>query len=197
MRAYKAFKPDLICISGSNKYQYRKGIINREREANCVKNGMHCAENPLDCLSYYSWQGNVFYLVEAGGDVDEDGTDSKISCTELTLVEELSLKRFVEEAVKYIIRYPDRPYQIRSGKVRVCMETGMAECGGAVIIRGKHPGIAKEEETVLAAISDTIEHGSVIAVIKEEPDSQRIQKAHIITRGEVVWVYEGGAYRER
>ena len=66
MRAYKAFKPDLICISGSNKYQYRKGIINREREANCVKNGMHCAENPLDCLSYYSWQGNVFYLVEAG-----------------------------------------------------------------------------------------------------------------------------------
>ena len=49
MIAYKGFHPGLICLG----YQYVMGL-NTTSEANCAHNGFHCAENPLDCLSYYS-----------------------------------------------------------------------------------------------------------------------------------------------
>ena len=76
MIAYKAFRPGLICLG----YQFVMGM-NVTDKANCRKNGFHSAENPLDCLSYYPFKDSEFYLVDAGGDIDEDGTDSKISLT--------------------------------------------------------------------------------------------------------------------
>lgn len=50
--AYKAFDPDLSCTSGGHRFQYETGIWNQEPAADCAKRGFHCAENPLDCLSY-------------------------------------------------------------------------------------------------------------------------------------------------
>ena len=64
----KAFEPGLVCRG----YQFHVGL-NTTDEANCRQNGFHCAANPLDCLSYY---GNMdraeYWLVDAGGDVDEE-----------------------------------------------------------------------------------------------------------------------------
>ena len=81
MIAYKGFNPGLIC----KNYQFEMGI-NRTKEANCRANGFHCAANPLDCLSYYpDIHSSEYYIVDAGGDIDEDGDDSKISCTELNI----------------------------------------------------------------------------------------------------------------
>ena len=74
MIAYKGFRPGMICIG----YQFQMGL-NVTEKANCRQNGFHCAEDPLDCLSYY---GDVdhseYYIVNAGGDIDEDEVDSKI-----------------------------------------------------------------------------------------------------------------------
>lgn len=47
MIAYKGFHPGMVCIG----YQFQMGL-NMTEEANCRKNGFHCAEDPLDCLSY-------------------------------------------------------------------------------------------------------------------------------------------------
>ena len=49
MIAYKGFRPGMICIG----YQFQMGL-NVTEKANCRQNGFHCAEDPLDCLSYYS-----------------------------------------------------------------------------------------------------------------------------------------------
>ena len=49
MIAYKGFHPGMVCIG----YQFQMGL-NVTKEANCRQNGFHCAEDPLDCLSYYS-----------------------------------------------------------------------------------------------------------------------------------------------
>ena len=49
MIAYKGFEKGLTC----RDYQFRMGL-NVTDEANCTHNGFHCAENPLDCLTYYS-----------------------------------------------------------------------------------------------------------------------------------------------
>ena len=46
--AYKGFDKDLSCTAGGNRFQYELGTWNEETEANCARNGFHCAENPLD-----------------------------------------------------------------------------------------------------------------------------------------------------
>ena len=82
--AYKAFEPGLICRGVAFK---GVGQVNVTSEANCVKNGWHCAEDPADCLRYYpNFKNSVYTIVNVGGDVDEDAVDSKISCTELTIL---------------------------------------------------------------------------------------------------------------
>lgn len=48
MYAYKGFEPDLSCRG----YRFVMGK-NVTPEANCASNGFHCAEDPLDCLTYY------------------------------------------------------------------------------------------------------------------------------------------------
>ena len=86
MIAYKGFRPGLICRG----YQFVMGL-NTTEKANCRENGFHCAENPLDCLSYYSsLEHSEYYIVNAGGDIDEDEHDSKIACTELTVIKRLT-----------------------------------------------------------------------------------------------------------
>ena len=78
--AFKGFDKDLTCTNHGNTYQYRLGVWNEEDKANCGINGMHCAENPLDCLSYYpDWDRAVYYMVVADGDIDEDAYDSKLA----------------------------------------------------------------------------------------------------------------------
>ena len=85
MIAYKGFDPGLIC----REYQFVTGL-NKTEKANCCQNGFHCAENPLDCLIYYSnIEQAEYWIVNAGGDMDEDGNDTKISCTELTILKKL------------------------------------------------------------------------------------------------------------
>ena len=65
MIAYKGFRPGLICRG----YQFVMGL-NTTEKANCRENGFHCAENPLDCLSYYSsLEHSEYYIVNAGGDI--------------------------------------------------------------------------------------------------------------------------------
>lgn len=109
MIAYKAFDKDLSCTSEGNRYQYKMGIWNEEPEADCAQRGFHCAENPLDCLTYYSnFKKARYFIVEAAGDIDEDNNDSKIACTKIKLLKELDLKEYVLECVRYIVMHPGR-----------------------------------------------------------------------------------------
>ena len=100
--AYKGFHKGLICMG----YQFVMGK-NVTEKANCRENGFHCAENPLDCLNYYPDIGNSEYcIVAAGGDLDEDGTDTKISCTELTILKRPTLKDFFLHVLVYMAVHP-------------------------------------------------------------------------------------------
>ena len=110
MYAYKGFEPDLSCRG----YRFVMGK-NVTPEANCASNGFHCAENPLDCLTYYSdMDRSIYCLVQPGGDIDEDDRDSKIACTELTILRQLTRKEFfsmrlptwwITQAARRVTRY--------------------------------------------------------------------------------------------
>ena len=149
--AYKAFDTDLSCTSGGNRFQYQLKVWNKEPAADCAATGFHCAENPLDCLSYYhDWNSAVYYIVLAAGDMDEDAYDSKIACTKLKLVKQLTMPEFVAHALKYLYDHPQR--KVNS---RIQCEVGEAR-GGFAVVRGKNPrakgelgdilGMAKEKQ---------------------------------------------------
>lgn len=166
MRAYKAFEPGIVATRGAGRYQYSIGT-NVTEKAHCTRDGFHCAENPLDCLNYYSWDGkNEFWIVEAAGDIDEDGGDSKISCTELTLVRRMDLKRFVLEALLYMLRHPER--EVNS---RVHRNEGRAS-NGWCIVRGKNPRAAGEKtgDVLLYVIED--EKGDIVDYRRETVDGE-------------------------
>lgn len=157
MIAYKGFQPGLICRG----YQFVMGL-NTTAEANCAHNGFHCAENPLDCLTYYSDMAQAeYYLVNAGGDVDEDGYDSKISCTELTIIKKLGREEFFLHALAYMVDHPGRKWNRH-----VQRDAGRAESGFA-IVRGTDPAASGEK-------------GDILAFAKEAPDGGKIVQAAIV-----------------
>ncbi len=134
--AYKAFNNDLTCTMGKGTYQYEPGKWYEEPEANCVRNGFHCAANPLDCMNYYSqWDKSQYWIVAIDGDIDEDGTDTKISATKIKLIRRLSLQEFLAHAVSYIYEHP--ALKMNS---RVRAENSELEKGDKfVIVRNSEP----------------------------------------------------------
>ena len=140
VKVYKGFDKNLKCRG----YQFEEGKVHTEPEANCVKNGFHCAEDPLDCLSYYpDWDNSVYYIVEASGDIHEDGSDSKISCTEMRLLRKLTIEEFVAVSLRYIVQHPSRNWNSRVKK-----DEGKAN-DKFVIVRGKNPIASGNLGTVL------------------------------------------------
>ena len=101
MRAIKAFNQNLQAVLGSGMMTMEAGKTYREKEANCARNGFHCAENPLCALGYYSGMNSRFFIVEAGGDINQDGNGTRISCTELTLIKEITRIQLAALACEY------------------------------------------------------------------------------------------------
>lgn len=158
--AFKMFNKDLTCTKGNGTYQYSVGEWIEEEKANCVKNGFHCAQNPLDCLTYYpDWENSVCYLVEIGGDIDEDDRDTKISCTRIRLVKELTMDQFIEQAIIYVLQHPEAPNNSLIG-----VEEGRQGRYPFIFARGKHP----KAKGYL---------GNTIVLLKEEEKSKKINAA--------------------
>ncbi|MBR5637084.1 MAG: hypothetical protein IKW81_09170 [Pseudobutyrivibrio sp.] len=103
---FKGFTKDLT--AHMRGYQYKLGEWNECGTggiAQCHNNGLHCADNPLDCITNgYSWDGeNRFFLVGLDGDIHQDDDyDTQLSATRMYLVKELTLKEFVYYAMTHI-----------------------------------------------------------------------------------------------
>ena len=164
MIAYKGFAPGMVC----RDYQFVMGL-NVTDKANCAANGFHCAANPLDCLSYYSdMDRSEYYIVNAGGDLDEDSVDSKIACTELTILKRLDRKNFLLHALLYMVNHPKTRWNHH-----VQRDFGESSQGFA-IVRGVNP-LAKGHL------------GDYLAYAKESEDgNQIVQVALTIVDGETV-----------
>lgn len=158
MIAYKGFRTGLICLG----YQFQMGK-NVTEQANCTQNGFHCAENPLDCLTYYNdMKQSEYYLVDAGGDVDEDDCDSKISCTQLTILKKLDLRTFLLHALAYMADHPLREWNRH-------VQRGRGETGnGFAVVRGEDP-IARGKK------------GDLLAYVKEDPAAGKITQLALLT----------------
>ena len=158
MIAYKGFQKDLKCRG----FQFQEYGINETEKANCRQNGFHCAENPLDCLCYYpNWKNSVYYIVDASGDLDEDGEDSKISCTKMRLLKKIELRSLLLHGAAYMSKYPNRKWNSHVAK-----ESGTS-CNGFCIVRGKDPK-AKGQK------------GDLLLLLKEQPGNSQILEIGVI-----------------
>ena len=164
MIAYKGFHKGLICMG----YQFVMGK-NVTEKANSRQNGFHCAENPLDCLTDYpDIDCSEYYIVEAGGDLDEDGTDTKISCTERTIIKRLTKKEFFLHELVYMTDHTKRKW---SSKVQ--RERGEAAQGYAVV-GGSSPRAKGKVGDIIALAKEEAATGEILQIAVAEVDGKDI-----------------------
>lgn len=182
MLAFKAFSKELTATRGNNQngpFQFKEGIKYIESECKCAKNGFHCAENPLCCLTYYN-ENSRFFIVKAEGDINQDGHGSRISCTELTLVKEISLLQMGTYACQYIAKYPKRELE----STYAVKDQG--KCTGEfLIIVGKKPTAQGKIGSVLFFMEEN--HGKIksICPIQIGEDGYKENTDYIMKGGKV------------
>jgi len=164
MIAYKAFDSGLIC----RNYQFKMGW-NATEKANCHANGFHCAENPLDCLYYYPYMDkSEYYIVDACGDIDEDGVDSKIACTELNILKKLTHEELFLLGLAYMTDHP-------LFKWASCVKKDCAEaCFGYAVVRGVDPAAKGKIGDILAFAKENPFKQSVIQIAVSKVDGEKI-----------------------
>lgn len=150
MKVFKAFNMDLTARLGRGRYQYNIGKWHEESQANCIRNGFHACEYIFDCYKYYSIANSRLFECEAAGDIDEDGNDSKISCTKIQLIKELNIYEMAVEACVYIINHPNRDVFIKYKQIHVAKETAIAD--DITIAIGTDPHVMTYHDGVSACI---------------------------------------------
>lgn len=165
MIAYKGFRPGLVCRG----YQFQMGL-NTTAKANCAQNGFHCAENPLDCLRYYSDLAcSEYCLVCAGGDIDEDEVDSKIACTEMTIIKKLDRKEFFLHALAFMVDHPNREWSDVVQRDRASTMLGYA------VVRGADPLAAGKKGDILAFAKEDARTKAIIQIALTCVDGKKIR----------------------
>lgn len=160
MRAYKGFTRQLISRMGNGDMKTCKFVPGETKEVEKSKTGdygFHCCENPFECLTYYAFDGqNRFWAVEAAGSIDEDDIE-RISCTQISLIEELTPLKFALEGMRYMINHPAREkWEQRHGSVEVCRDRADAYGENHIAIaRGEHPVVCGTEGSILGLIAET------------------------------------------
>lgn len=163
MMAFKGLTKDLVASMGAGQKVLEPGVTYREEKSKTASCGWHCTENPFECLDYFPLGENRHFRVEASGSIDEDG-QNRISCTEITLVEELDRKKLAGYGMMYMVQHPLREKWEQSGAhIRVAADQAEAEQDGDIAIaRGSHPRVRGPIGAILGLILEP-EPGKVTA----------------------------------
>lgn len=182
IKAYKGFNKDLTCTMGHGQFQYKENEWMEEPEANCVRNGFHCCYNPLDCLSYYrDFSKSAYYVVNADGDIHEDGSDTKIACTRIKLVKKLTMEEFVAHALIYM---SDHPYLKTNSIVKSESAYGEAR-DDFWIVRGKNPRCMAPIGTIVGMAQEAIDSKEIVAMTVYKVDGESyLQDVAYLVNGE-------------
>lgn len=163
MRVYKATNADMNCTMGSGLFHYALGVPATADKSRCGSAGLHACEYVLDCTGYYGLGvSNRFFLAEASGDIAEDGANTRIACTELTLVQELDIRGIAAHAMMYMAEHPRREGWEKEGFL-LEVKRDRAEAGqtGAIAIaRGGRPQARGAEGACLGLVQE--ENGEIV-----------------------------------
>lgn len=173
MIVFKATNHDMTCHMGQGIFQYKLGVPAVAENSKCGGTGLHACEYVLDCTSYYNLSGrNRFFLAEAEGDIAEDGVNTRIACTKLTLVKELTHREIAGQALLFMVGHPCRDgWEAKRAMLEVKRNSASVNvCDGIAIARGENP-----------MVKGVI--GSHLGLIRENDDGT-IAEAKLFTIGE-------------
>ena len=146
MIVYKGFHKNLTCTMGNGTYKYTPGELNVEESSKCRSTGFHACEYPLGVFRWYSnIKESKYYKCEAGGSIDEVQNSTDLACSELTLLEELSLEQITYYALMWIATHPKSPdWECLYSDVMASVDNASTSRGIA-IARGQEPHAKGEE----------------------------------------------------
>lgn len=153
MLVYKATKGDMTCTMGDGTFQYMLNVPAHADSTKCGNRGLHACEYVLDCFRYYSLDDRIF-KAEAEGPIDEDGENTRIACERLTLTQELTRRDIVKEAIKYMVRHPEREWEMDRYRIKVQKDKAEGNGDGIVIARGKKPMARGKKGDILALVME-------------------------------------------
>jgi hypothetical protein len=97
--AYKAFDKNMQCRG----FQFEVGAhYEHNGKVEPCKSGFHACKNPLDVWNYYQINSR-YAIVEIAGDVVDSGSDSKVVCSNISIVQEIALTELIDHSVKYML----------------------------------------------------------------------------------------------
>ena len=97
--AYKAFDKNMQCRG----FQFEVGAhYEHNGKVEPCKSGFHACKNPLDVWNYYPINSR-YAIVEITGDVVDSGSDSKVVCSNISIVQEITLTELINHSVKYML----------------------------------------------------------------------------------------------
>lgn len=172
MIVFKATDGNMTC---RGTFVYQLGIPATAEKSKCADSGLHACEYVLDCTRYYSLgRGNRFFKAKAEGDIAEDGCDTRIACTRLTLMRELTNYDIAREAMLYMLHHPQRSEWQKSGYM-LCAANQTAEIDvsdGIAIARGSSPRVSGCIGSHLGLIRE--QDGKIVAAKLFDVDGKNI-----------------------
>jgi hypothetical protein len=96
---FKGFDKDLKCRGA--KFKIGK-IHKHEGPVKACNSGFHFCEHPLDVFAYYPPGESRFASVNGSGEIDRDGSDTKVCCSNLHIEAELDFTAMIKAAVKFV-----------------------------------------------------------------------------------------------
>ena len=164
MIVYKATNNDMTCTMGHGIFQYQLGVPATAEKSKCGDTGLHACEYVLDCARYYGLgRDHRYFKAKAEGDIAEDGSNTRIACTRLTLLKELTNRDIDKEAMPYMIHHPRRD-NWEASNLMVQVKENTAEIripDGIAIARGIHPKVSGCDGAHLGLIRE--EKGKITA----------------------------------
>ena len=117
---------------------------------------------------------NRFFKAAAVGDIAEDGTNTRIACTRLTLKKELDNRDIAREAMLYMLHHPQRNGWQKSGHM-LCVAEQTANIkipDGIAIARGSSPRVSGCIGAHLGLIAE--QNGKIVAAKLFDVDGKNI-----------------------
>ncbi|WP_423190932.1 DUF7666 domain-containing protein, partial [Achromobacter xylosoxidans] len=100
--SYKAFNADLTCTGGDKPFQYEVGkTYEMKGPIKACDRGFHACEYPLNVFDYYPPAGSRFALVEQGGKISREGSDTKLASSRITIKAEIGIAGLIKAAIEY------------------------------------------------------------------------------------------------
>lgn len=172
MQAYKGVTVTNQARLGNGLFDFEVGVTYKEDKCKTARNGFHCCENPFECLTYYTLGKDRFYFVEAAGEIDEDESE-RISCTEITLIQELSIAKFALHGMSYIVEHPKRE-KWQQKHTGVTVEADKAEAELIAIARGTAPMAKASRNGIIGLLMEN--NGEIVAAAIRRIDGKKFKE---------------------